>query len=231
MQAILDQTAEAVKKRQVRPYTPNPLKGKIFCAQCGKALHRQRNSRKKGDDVYSFHCLTPSRVAHDDKLCKGVLIREDRLIPMIMDAMRREMSAELEASALMQSADTHAEECLALSAERKEHEIEIQNLRIRIRGLYEDLVQGIIDKDDYFLFRLQYEEKITERETQIAALEKAIRSMKQDDQRRRSLCKDADILAQRPEMAQELIDRLVERVEITHDKEVRVTFRFQGREE
>ena len=55
--------------------------------------------------------------------------------------------------------------------------------------------------------------------------------MEQDAQRRRSLCKDADLLAQKPEMAQELIDRLVERVEVTLDKEVRVTFRFQGREE
>ena len=55
--------------------------------------------------------------------------------------------------------------------------------------------------------------------------------MEQDAQRHRSLCKDADLLAQKPEMAQELIDRLVERVEVTLDKEVRVTFRFQGREE
>ena len=231
VQAILDKTAEAAKQRQVTPYTPNPLKGKIFCAQCGKALHRQRNTRKKGDDVYLFHCLTPSRVAHDDDLCKGVLIREDKLIPMIMDAMRREMNTELKASALMQSADAHAEERLALSAEKKEHELEVQNLRSRIRGLYEDLVQGIIDKDDYFLFKTQYEEKITAQEAKIAALEKTIKSMEQDAQRRRSLCKDADLLAQRPEMAQELIDRLVERVEVTLDKEVRVTFRFQGREE
>ena len=60
---------------------------------------------------------------------------------------------------------------------------------------------------------------------------KTVKSMEQDAQRRRSLCKDADLLAQKPEMAQELIDRLVERVEVTLDKEVRVTFRFQGREE
>lgn len=77
----------------------------------------------------------------------------------------------------------------------------------------------------------QYEENITAQETKIAALDKAIKTMEQDAQRRRSLCKDADLLAQKPEMAQELIDRLVERVEVTLDKEVRVTFRFQGREE
>ncbi len=36
VQAILDQTAEAAKKRQVRPYTPNPLKGKIFAHSAEK---------------------------------------------------------------------------------------------------------------------------------------------------------------------------------------------------
>lgn len=92
-------------------------------------------------------------------------------------------------------------------------------------------MQGIIGKDDYFLFKTQYEENITAQEAKIAALDKAVKSMEQDAQRRRSLCKDADLLAQKPEMAQELIDRLVERVEVTLDKEVRVTFRFQGREE
>jgi hypothetical protein len=32
-------------------------------------------------------------------------------------------------------------------------------------------------------------------------------------------------------MAQKMIDRLVERVEVTHDKEVHITFCFQGTEE
>lgn len=231
VQVILDQTAESAKKRQVNSYTPNPLKGKIFCAQCGKSLHRQRNSRRKGDDVYLYHCLTPSRVAHDDALCKGIIIREDRLLPVIMEAMKREMSAEMETCSLRQSADTMpAEKGLALFAEEKEHEQEIQALRGRIRGLYEDLVRGVIDKDDYFLFKSQYEEKIAAQETQIAALEQVRKGMEQEAKRRHNLFQDAETLAQRPEMALELIDRLVERVEVTHDKEVRVAFRFQGME-
>ena len=72
---------------------------------------------------------------------------------------------------------------------------------------------------------------ITAQEAKIAALEKAIKSVEQDTQRRHSLFRDGDTLAQKPEMAQELIDRLVERVEVTHNKEARVTFQFQGREE
>ena len=231
VQAILDQTAEATKKRLVKPYTPNPLKGKIFCAQCGKPLHRQRNLRKKGDDVYLFHCLTPSRVAHDDTLCKGVTIREDKLLPAILEAMKREMGAEMEAIARLQAVDAAREDrrC-ALTSKKKEHELEIQTLRGRIRRLYEDLVQGIIDKDDYFMFKPQYEDKISVLEAQIATLEKSLKGIEQENKRRCSLVKDADILVQKPEMAQDLIDRRVDRIEVTHDKEIHIQFCFQSQE-
>lgn len=231
VQSILDETARKAKSRAVDAFTPNPLKGKIFCAQCGRPLHRQRNHRKKSGDVYVYHCLTPSRIAHDDALCKGITIREDRLLPAILDAMRREMSVEMKAFSGMASDEAEqAEKCSALSAQQKEHEQEIQNLRGRIRGLYEDLVRGVIDKDDYFLFKSQYEGKISAQEAQIADLEESIKGMEQEAKRRRSLSQDADTLSQRLELTQDLIDRLVERVEVTHDKEIRVCFRFQGAE-
>jgi HAMP domain-containing protein len=183
------------------------------------------------DDVYFFHCLTPSRVAHDDTLCKGITIREDDLISTITETMRREMGAKMKVCLQQQSADEElSEKQLALSAAKKEHELEIQNLRGRIRGLYEDLVQGLIDKEDYFQFKSQYEEKISAHEAEIEALEKAVKEMEQSSKRRRRLLKDAETLDQEPEMAQKMIDRLVERVEVTHDKEVHITFCFQGTE-
>ena len=47
VQTILNKTAQSVKEREQTPYTPNLLKGKIFCAACGRALHRQRSKRRK----------------------------------------------------------------------------------------------------------------------------------------------------------------------------------------
>ena len=67
VQATLDQTASRAKAREVKAYTPNLLKGKVFCAHCGGSLHRQRNIRKKSDDVYFYHCLSQSRISKDGK--------------------------------------------------------------------------------------------------------------------------------------------------------------------
>ena len=49
VQEKLTQTAELYKEKAVTPYTPNLLKGKVFCAHCGGSLHRQRSVRKKTD--------------------------------------------------------------------------------------------------------------------------------------------------------------------------------------
>ena len=100
--ASMQETAESVKEYGVlvpalaRPredggyeliagqaFTPNLLKGKVFCAHCGGSLHRQRNIRKKSDDVYFYHCLSQSRISKD--ACPGVTIREDALLDMLAD--------------------------------------------------------------------------------------------------------------------------------------------------
>ena len=58
------QVCEQSKAVPKKPYTPNIFKGKVFCADCGRSLHRQRAERKKGPDIYWFHCLTDSNLNH-----------------------------------------------------------------------------------------------------------------------------------------------------------------------
>ena len=65
VQEILNQAACRAKVREDKAFTPNLLKGKVFCAHCGGSLHRQRNIRKKSDDVYFYHCLSRGRISKD----------------------------------------------------------------------------------------------------------------------------------------------------------------------
>lgn len=81
VQEYRKQICEESRAVPKRPYTPNIFKGKVFCADCGRSLHRQRAERKKGPDVYWFHCLTNSRVAKDS--CKGVMMQETELIATV----------------------------------------------------------------------------------------------------------------------------------------------------
>ncbi|WP_244332176.1 zinc ribbon domain-containing protein [[Clostridium] hylemonae] len=62
--------------------------GKVFCAHCGRSLHRQRAERKKGPDVYWFHCLTKSRVDRDG--CIGVAMQESELMATVTSILEKE---------------------------------------------------------------------------------------------------------------------------------------------
>ena len=65
------------------------MAGNIFCGHCGKALHRQRSHRSKGDDIYLFHCLSNTRVAKG--ACEGVYITEKELNESLTVIVEKEL--------------------------------------------------------------------------------------------------------------------------------------------
>lgn len=116
-----------------------------------------------------------------------------------------------------------------MSAKRQE----IEKQRRLIRGLYENFVQGILTSDEYFELKAGYEESITVLSGDIEALEKDMDAL--DDQlvRYRAMEKDAKSLAQDHVLTAELIERLIERIEIDHERNIRVfsglRVNFRGR--
>ncbi len=111
-----------------------------------------------------------------------------------------------------------------MSARRQEVE---KKCRL-IRGLYENFVQGILTNEEYFELKADYEESIRTLSGEIEALEKDMDALDSRLVRCRSMEKDAKSLAQDHALTAELIDRLIERIEIDHERNIHVTFRFKS---
>ena len=107
------EVAEESKRHPVIPYTPNIFKGRIFCGDCGRSLHRQR---QQCNGSYRFHCLTPTRV-HKDK-CAGVSISETELIATVLDILKRELAAVLGDYALLLNDNIQKQEKEAATREK-----------------------------------------------------------------------------------------------------------------
>lgn len=227
VQEYRKQVCEESRAVSKQPYTPNIFKGKVFCADCGRSLHRQREKRKKGPDVYHFHCLTNSRV--QQKGCKGVRMPETELIATVTSILEKELAVALGMSLpLFQLEARQKQEKDKLKAQMSTQRQEIEKKRLLIQGLYENFVQGILTGEEYFELKTGYEQSIRELSGGIEALEKSMDVLDSQLIRYREMEKDAKSLAQDHVLTAELIERLIERIEIDHERNIHVMFRFKN---
>lgn len=161
--------------------------------------------------------------------CLGVNIREDRLLPVLLDIMQAQMETTLGSYALMLADDNHREkERQTILSALAEHRRTIEQCRSKGRGLYESLVQGVISNEEYFSFKSRYEVKASDAEKEVSRLKHSIKLMELQKKREESLSHDLSDIRKKPELTATLIDRLIERIEVSHDKQISVSFRFQS---
>ena len=227
VKAYRRQVCEESKAHEVDPYTPNIFKGKVFCAHCGGSLHRQRNKRKKGSDVYLFHCLTKSRV--DKNGCLGVSVTEKDLLDAVVAILQQELTVALgNYSFVLEAEVKRKKERDDLKAGISAKKQEIDRNRRFVRGLYENFVQKVLTSEEYCTMKKDYEAAIAKLSDEISTLENGLAVMDAQLAKYKELEQDAKVLEKDHTLTAALIDRLIERIEITHDKEIRVSFRFKS---
>lgn len=227
VQAYRKEICEESKAKPKKPYTPNIFKGKVFCAHCGRSLHRQRAERKKGPDIYWFHCLTKSRVDRDG--CIGVAIQESELMATVTSILEKELSVALGMSVpLLQLETKHQKEHGVLKNRMLLKRQEIEKYRRLVRGLYENFVQGVLTSEEYFTMKADYEEKIKSVSSEITELENEVEQLMRRLEQYRAMEQDAQTLERNHALTAELIERLIDRIVITHDRDIHVAFRFQS---
>ena len=223
VQTILEGTAQSVKEREQIPYSPNLLKGKIFCAACGKALHRQRAKRRKMPDRYLYHCITNTRTAHG--ACPGIMIFEetlfDALIPIIRNTLESYLGEETVVPPEQESGKETEKRLAALQQE-------IRRRDGQIAGLYENLTLGVISRDEYDSLREQFEARLRELTAEADRLSVEMRKHTEKETKLRMLREEDAALRDNPVLTKELIDRLIERIDVSPDKSLHIRWTFRS---
>ena len=105
---------------------------------------------------------------------------------------------------------------------------EIQRLRGIVRSLYENLVQGVLTKDEYFDYKEKYESCIADLAVEMERWEAGLRTMDTQIEQHRALEQDAAQIKTDRALTGALIERLIDRIEVSHNKQITVRFRFQS---
>lgn len=222
VQALRQEVAANHASSPLRPYTPNILRGRIFCGYCGKNLHRQRSN----ENDYYYHCISKDRISSDS--CNGkVSVREERLFAAIVSIVREEANAVIGNSLLLeQRNDRVAAQQADFNREISRLQSEVEKNRKFLSTLYENFVSGLLTAAEYTEMKAQYEQKITQGVSSIQDLTAQTKELESQVGQYITLAGQLEKVSQDTELTAQLVDQLIERVTVFSSTEIKVDFRF-----
>jgi len=200
------------------------LKGLIFCHECGYPLGVI--CRKSGDrEMLYLVCRTYQRFTQESA-CTCHCIRLEKVTKAVLDEINRVCLHWLNPKACKQL----AEQELTVASGQKEREREVARLQIKLQTLndkldrvYKDKLAGVLDDAD---FQRVYTSLKQER----SQLEERLHLMERKPGSSMSIDEQAQLLVSRflatAEENRELLVSLVERIELTDAKDIKIFFRF-----
>ena len=193
----------------------------------GHSLHRQKCVRRKSQEVYVYHCISNNRIKKG--VCPGAFIFEKELLDALADMIQEQLDTTLGQYSLgLENLSKEAEEQKNIQAKIASRKQEIQQLRTYQRGLYEGLIQNHLSKDEYFTFKEKYEAKIEAISGEIEQLKAGLAIIAKQLEQYKMLSQDAQHIKEDRQLTAALIDRLIDRVEVSREKRITVRFRFQS---
>ena len=202
------------------------LKGLIFCHECGYPMAVLNRKNAKGEDCLYFVCRTYQRFTKAG-VCSCHTIKEKTITDVVLDKVRKVCEGYLQPDELLPMAEQAVKE--ARQSANYENEInavksKIESLSVHLDKMYMDKLSGILDGKD---FERIYQRVKTERIT----LEHKLSDLEQPDYSPAKREDQAKALVKRfvdsAFTSRELLVSLVERVELTEDKEIIIRFRFR----
>ena len=202
-----------------------PLKGLIFCHECGRPLGVVNRKNAKGEDVLYFICRTYQRFTKAGK-CTCHSIKERTVTDAVIAKVREVCQAYLNPDELLPAAREVAENFRrqnGLNVELQMIPPRIDSLTANLDRIYADHLSGLLPEADFqrIFSRVKLErEQLEEKRRELELREKS--PVRSADRARELVEAFLETLGEN----RELLVNLVERVELTEDKEVMIKFRF-----
>ena len=202
------------------------LKGLIFCHECGYPLATLNRKNAAGEERLFFVCRTYQRFTKAG-VCTCHSIKEQTVTEAVLAKVREVCHAYLSADELLPMAQKAIETARAADST----EAEIQSLRGKIDTttanldrMYMDKLSGILSEDDFQRIYLKVKADRTKLESQLKELERKKESpAKAEDEAKALVQRFIDSAC----ASRELLVSLIERIELSEDKQLYIKFRFK----
>ena len=201
------------------------LKGLIFCHECGYPLAVLNRKNARGEDVLYFVCRTYQRFTKAG-VCSCHSIKEKTVTDAVVAKVREVCQAYLNPDELLPVAQEAAENAgkqSSLESELQALQSKIDSLTANLDRMYTDRLSGLLPEADFqrIFGRIKLEREQLEEKQQELELRK--KSPARSEDRAKELVQR---FIETAGESRELLVSLIERVELTEDKEIIIKFRF-----
>ena len=206
------------------------LKGLIYCHECGYPLAVINRPNAKGEDCLYFVCRTYQRFTKAG-ICTSHSIKEQTVTDVVLEKVREICQSYLKADKLTPI----AEQAIKEKRQEAENEKEVAGIQAKIESLTAHLDKMYMDKLSGLLEEKDFERIYLKAKGERTALEKSLEQKKSPAYSPVKQSELAKVLVKQfIEGAcrnRELLTSLIERVELTDDKQVLIYFRFKQLDE
>ena len=224
VQAIRKAAAEKYSRNGKNPYSPNILRGRVFCGCCGKSLHRQ-----KGYKHYIYRCISNDRQGKSSCVGGVHCMPESDLFNMILMIIRQKAEVVMgEALRLKQCDGKIAAQKAQVGQEIADLGQQTQKNKALLAGLYESFVKGILTKAEYLEMQEDYNRKISGAVERVQQLQTRQSELERQMERCTSMADKLAAVDKDTTLSALLVEQLIERVTVNGPDDVSVKFSFEG---
>ena len=202
------------------------LKGLIFCHECGYPLAVLNRKNAAGEDVLYFVCRTYQRFTKAG-VCTCHSIKEKTVTDAVIAKVREVCEAYLNPKELLPIAQEAVEQARKENTQETEMQTiqnKIDSLTANLDKMYMDRLSGLLAEADFerIYNKVKLERSLLEEKRQELELRKKS-PVRTEDRAKELVQRFVDSAF----TSRELLVSLIERVELTEDKQIIIRFRFQ----
>lgn len=223
-QAVREQMAAKYTRIMKDPYSENILRGRVFCACCGKTLHRQRSHGR-----YFYRCISNDRMGKGSCTADIRHLPEPDLFSAIVTIIRQKAEVVMgEALRLKQCDSKIAAQKAQVDQEIAELGQQTQKNKALLSSLYENFVKGILTRAEYLEMKEDYSRKISGAVERVQQLQTRQAELEQQMKHYTSMADKLAAVDKDTALSALLVNQLIQRVTVNGPEDVSIDFAFES---
>ncbi len=230
---IFDRVQDIVEKRRVKfnniltdnekEPTLNLFRGKIYCADCNRAMTIGISRTKRATHFY-YRCR--SVIESNGHKCVQRSVKKEVVETTVFEIVKSHMNLFTDSMQYLQQ-ENGSETAIKKSSQLKSELNQLKAEKARyielVAGLYKDYTESLLDQEEYIYASGEYKEKISDIDARLSLQEELIKSYGD----KYVISKEWDDrvlkLGKAKELSQEMVDAFISRVIVYQDGQLGIT--------